>query len=128
LHNYKAKQLPPNRELFNVIRRGLAMSEESKRIDTMRGAHETERQRVIREIGLSHEEVARITVMRAGDEISMYAGNFALQARMMVDRRGEIAEREPTQHPMMLEEHQDTSFSGGELDIPSNIFEGMGTE
>jgi len=56
----------------------------------MAGNYETERQRVIREEGLTKDEVVRADTRRAGDPISDYAGNFALQGSMLVEARTEI--------------------------------------
>ena len=53
----------------------------------MAGAHETHKQSVIREFGLTGDEVTRAGIMRAGDPVSEYAGNFAVQAEIMVDER-----------------------------------------
>lgn len=46
-----------------------------------------ERQRVIREYGLSGEEVARASTMTPGDPVSNYMGNLEIQAQIIVDER-----------------------------------------
>ena len=78
------------------------MSEQSRRIEAMTGAHETHKQSVIREFGLPRDEVARAGIMRAGDPVSEYAGSFAVQAEMMVDERRALATQTVSEMPEQI--------------------------
>ena len=99
-----------------------------KRADKIRGERETARQKIIREYGLTPDEVSRANTMQAGDEVSLYAGNFAVQARLLVDARDSDTDIALEAAQRGIEEPavpRNLHFLNAERVI---VFEGMGTE
>ncbi len=69
------------------------MPRKSKERAKIAGRHETARQRVIKAFSLTPDELARISTTEPDDPVSAYAGDFALQARMIADEREETEGR-----------------------------------